>query len=527
MPHPDMHANGEHPDEGLLHEWLDDQLSPADAAEIQLHIASCATCGARIAEARGLIAASRRILLALDEVPAGVIPSSFSAADPTRLTDAHAISVGVVPIDSARKTARTTAPKRAFSWQRAASIAAVLLVAVTVTQLGTSNLEKSRLATTMVSEARTEASNAKPSDAQARAADATPSDVRAPLAAASVAETASVQRATPATAKPEQVARAKSSARNIAPESSKKLSEPVVADASGIAAASPAAANSATSASAVASLPLPILAARVDATARGAAAGGRGGGRVMAGPPTTVASAASSGMVGNTPPLGAAMASPPPVSAPLATLRAPAQDTTARRAELEQAQRAQGQVQRVIDRTDSTSARSTLQLRGFGDARVAGARIAPASAMAAAPAFDSVTLERTECSPACESTSLHITALGVVRYVVGVGNTQHVVMSQLSVPERAQLQALVSQSFSSSVLQRGRIICSSPPATSERKNIRDTAPAVQLLVDMPGSSTLQPEQRCAKSATELREIGARVDAIAGTDAVKRRVPPGP
>jgi len=231
-------------------------------------------------------------------------------------------------------------------------------------------------------------------------------------------------------------------------------------------------------------------------------------------------SAASSGMVGNTPPLGATMASSPPVSSPLATPPVPARDSTARRAELEQAQRAQGQAQRVIDRSDSTTSRSTLQLRGFGDDRVAGAR------MAAAPAFDSVTLERTECSPACESTSLNINTAGVVRYVVGVGNTGHVVMSQLSVIERSQLQTLVSQSFSSSVLQRGRTICSSPPATSERKNFRDTAPEVQLLVDMPGSSTLRPQQRCAKSATELREIGARVDAIAGTGALKRRVPRG-
>jgi len=52
------------------------------AREIEAHIAECATCSAAVAEARGLIAASSRILTALDDVPGAVVPKR--AAPPRR-----------------------------------------------------------------------------------------------------------------------------------------------------------------------------------------------------------------------------------------------------------------------------------------------------------------------------------------------------------------------------------------------------------------------------------------------------------
>ena len=64
-----------HIDEGTIHAWLDDALSAEDSAVVQSHVAHCSTCAAAVAEARGLIAASTRILSALDDVPAGVIPA--------------------------------------------------------------------------------------------------------------------------------------------------------------------------------------------------------------------------------------------------------------------------------------------------------------------------------------------------------------------------------------------------------------------------------------------------------------------
>lgn len=64
----------QHPDEGTIHAWLDGELPEDQAKEIAAHASDCPECSALVAEARGLIAASTRILTALDNVPAGVIP---------------------------------------------------------------------------------------------------------------------------------------------------------------------------------------------------------------------------------------------------------------------------------------------------------------------------------------------------------------------------------------------------------------------------------------------------------------------
>lgn len=64
----------QHLDDGTIHAWLDGALGAAEAAAVEAHVATCATCADRVAEARGLIAASSRILTALDDVPADVVP---------------------------------------------------------------------------------------------------------------------------------------------------------------------------------------------------------------------------------------------------------------------------------------------------------------------------------------------------------------------------------------------------------------------------------------------------------------------
>ena len=71
MSHPefaDLWVDG-HPTEGMLHEGLDGQLPPTDAALVAEHVAHCADCRARVAEAHGFIAATHRILSALHETP--------------------------------------------------------------------------------------------------------------------------------------------------------------------------------------------------------------------------------------------------------------------------------------------------------------------------------------------------------------------------------------------------------------------------------------------------------------------------
>ncbi len=66
----------QHPDEGMIHSWLDGALPAEDAGRIEAHVAECAECRTTVAEARGFIAASSRILTALDDVPRGVLPAA-------------------------------------------------------------------------------------------------------------------------------------------------------------------------------------------------------------------------------------------------------------------------------------------------------------------------------------------------------------------------------------------------------------------------------------------------------------------
>ena len=69
-----------HLDEGTIHAWLDGALDARQSADAQSHVSQCAECAAKVAEARGLIAASSRILTALDDVPGGVIPKPGASA---------------------------------------------------------------------------------------------------------------------------------------------------------------------------------------------------------------------------------------------------------------------------------------------------------------------------------------------------------------------------------------------------------------------------------------------------------------
>ena len=71
----------EHLDEGMIHAWLDGALSPDESVRVEAQAAACAECAALVAEARGLVAASSRILSSLDTVPGGVIPGADVGVD--------------------------------------------------------------------------------------------------------------------------------------------------------------------------------------------------------------------------------------------------------------------------------------------------------------------------------------------------------------------------------------------------------------------------------------------------------------
>jgi hypothetical protein len=66
----------QHPDEGMIHSWLDGALSADEAARVEAHVKECPECAAAVAEARGFIAGASRILMALDNAPRGVIPAA-------------------------------------------------------------------------------------------------------------------------------------------------------------------------------------------------------------------------------------------------------------------------------------------------------------------------------------------------------------------------------------------------------------------------------------------------------------------
>jgi hypothetical protein len=63
-----------HPDEGLIHAWLDGELDAVEAVRVEALVANDPEWAAAAADARGLVAASSRILRALDHVPGDVMP---------------------------------------------------------------------------------------------------------------------------------------------------------------------------------------------------------------------------------------------------------------------------------------------------------------------------------------------------------------------------------------------------------------------------------------------------------------------
>ena len=74
-----------HVDEGSVHAWLDGAFDDEAAAPVVAHLATCGTCRAAVAESRGLIAGSTRVLGALDAVPAGVVAAGDAARTAARL----------------------------------------------------------------------------------------------------------------------------------------------------------------------------------------------------------------------------------------------------------------------------------------------------------------------------------------------------------------------------------------------------------------------------------------------------------
>src|SRR5687767_12928911 len=86
-----------HPDEGTIHAWLDGELSLDEGAALEQHLGTCDECVAHVAEARGLIAGSSRIMGILDDVPGGVIPATTRKSGLTSLGEMLTAKTGEGP----------------------------------------------------------------------------------------------------------------------------------------------------------------------------------------------------------------------------------------------------------------------------------------------------------------------------------------------------------------------------------------------------------------------------------------------
>jgi hypothetical protein len=180
----------QHLDEGTIHAWLDGALTADEAARAEAHVKDCAQCQASVAEARGFIAASSRILTALDNAPRGVIP----AAAPARRV-------------------------QAWVWRVAATVLVVATGTILLVreQSAKSGSEASRLAIPMTQEAKTD--NAAADSVSLPTAEL--SQQTAPTAALAPAATAAA--APPPTFSP--VPRAAASRRNAAGDQSLRVAD--------------------------------------------------------------------------------------------------------------------------------------------------------------------------------------------------------------------------------------------------------------------------------------------------------------
>jgi hypothetical protein len=108
----------QHLDEGTIHSWLDGALSADEAARVEAHVAECPQCATAVAEARGFIAASSRILTALDHVPRGVVPAAHPVKWYNRAAWRAAAAVLVVAVGSlvvVRNSDRNNVPSAAMT----------------------------------------------------------------------------------------------------------------------------------------------------------------------------------------------------------------------------------------------------------------------------------------------------------------------------------------------------------------------------------------------------------------------------
>lgn len=130
----------QHLDEGTIHAWLDGALGTTQALEAEQHVGACRACAERVAEARGLIAASSRILTALDHVPADVVPATAR-----HVAAAAAAPAPMVAAAASHTASEAPAAPRSRWGHRFARIAAVIALVAAGTLVVTRESEHDTL----------------------------------------------------------------------------------------------------------------------------------------------------------------------------------------------------------------------------------------------------------------------------------------------------------------------------------------------------------------------------------------------
>jgi putative zinc finger protein len=114
----------QHLDEGTIHSWLDGALSGDKAARVEAHVKECPQCASVVAEARGFIAASSRILTALDHAPRGVVPIAAPKrrVDPLVWRVAATVLVVAAGTLAVVRNRESTEPMKAISADQATTL---------------------------------------------------------------------------------------------------------------------------------------------------------------------------------------------------------------------------------------------------------------------------------------------------------------------------------------------------------------------------------------------------------------------
>ena len=145
----------QHLDEGRIHAWLDGQLPREEAAEVEAHVAECRPCADAVAEARGLIAASSRILTALDAVPREVAPKPIVASESALPEGVLSLRREAPPnVDASQRQApvSSTALRPRRRWFSAQTLAAAATIVVAVGVFSLYERDGVRLASDTVSQ---------------------------------------------------------------------------------------------------------------------------------------------------------------------------------------------------------------------------------------------------------------------------------------------------------------------------------------------------------------------------------------